>query len=104
MKNIRGWIAALALLAASASLAHGGQEHVMGTVVSADATSIVVKTAKGAQTSIQLDDKTKVERGGKAAKTSDLTAGERVVVHTHKGEGGLTATVIKAGAMKAHAH
>ena len=76
----------------------------MGTVVSADAKSIVVETAKGAQTTIQLDDKTKVERRGKAAKTGDLTAGERVVVHAHQGEGGLTATVIKAGAVKAHAH
>lgn len=104
MKNIGGRIAGLALLAASATLAHGGQEHVMGTVVSADAKSVVVKTAKGVQTTIQLDDKTKVERDGKEAKAGNLRAGERVVVHAHKGESGLTATVIKAGAAKAHAH
>ena len=104
MKNIRGRIAGLALLTASSALAHGGQEHVMGTVVSADAKSIVVKTTKGAQTTIQLDDNTKVERDGKEAKVGDLGAGERVVVHAHKGEGGLTATVIKAGAAKAHEH
>lgn len=75
----------------------------MGTVVSADAKSIVVKTTKGADTTIQVDDKTKVERSGAEAKVTDLAAGERVVVHARKGESGLTATMIKAGASKAGA-
>lgn len=70
----------------------------MGTVVSADAKSIVVKTAKGEDTTIQIDEKTKVERGGAEAKPADLAKGERVVVNARKSEGGMIATTIKAGA------
>ena len=102
--NLRGRIAGLALLTTTAAFGHGGMEHVMGTVVSADAKSIVVKTPKGDQTTIQLDDKTKVERDGKEIKAVDLTAGERVVVHARKAGGGMTAAMIKAGAAKTHEH
>lgn len=102
-KTLRGLLAGVALFATGA-LAHGGEEHIMGAVVSADAKSIVVKTTRGVETTVQIDEKTKVERSGAAAKPADLTAGEKVVVHAHKGEGGLTATLIKAGASKAHQH
>ncbi len=96
-----GMLAAGVLAFAPLALAHGGMEHVMGTVVSADAKSIVVKTPKGVETTIQVDEKTKVERSGAEARVTDLAAGERVVVHAHKGEAGLTAMMIKAGATKA---
>ena len=80
----------------------------MGTVVSADNSTIVVKTskgaAKGAETTVKLDAKTKVERAGAEAKVADLVVGEKVVVHAHKGDDGLTATLIKAGESKHHDH
>src|ERR1700682_5706659 len=88
-------ILVLAMITAPVVFAHGGQEHVMGTVVSADAKSIVVKTTKGAETTIRVDDKTQVERSGKPAKLADISAGQRVVVHARKGQDGLTAVVIK---------
>ena len=94
----------LTLAVAQLAQAHGGEEHVMGTVVSADAKSIVVKSTKGEDTTIQVDGKTKVERSGTEAKVTELAAGERVVVHTRKGEGGLTATMIKAGTSKGSPH
>lgn len=104
-----GLLLTLGLAFAPIALAHGGAEHVMGTVVSADAKSIVVKTTKGTDTTIQIDEKTKVEKSGAQAKVADLAAGERVVVHAHKGDGGLTATLIKAGnpkpgAPRSHPH
>ena len=98
-----GWLLAISFAFAPLVLAHGGEEHVMGTVVSADAKSIVVKTTKGAEATVQIDDKTKVERNGAEAKVTDLAAGARVVVHAHKGESGLTATMIKIGAAGAGA-
>lgn len=98
-----GALLALSLAFAPLALAHGGEEHVMGTVISADAKSIVVKTTKGAETTVQVDEGTKVERSGAAAKVTDLAAGERVVVHTHKSESGLTATLIKTGAARSGA-
>lgn len=70
----------------------------MGTVVSAEPKSIVVKTTKGAETTIRLDEKTQVERNGMPGKLTDIAAGERVVVHAHKGQDGLTAAVVKVGA------
>ena len=99
-----GLLAGVALLAASGARAHGGQEHLLGTVVSVDASTIVVKTTKGAETTVTLDAQTKVERAGAKASAADLAPGEKVVVHAHKGDSGLTATLIKAGAAKHHHH
>lgn len=67
-----------------AAFAHGGKEHhkVMGTVLSIDATHIDVKTTKGTKVSVPLTANTMFMRGDAMAKSSDVKAGERVVIET----------------------
>lgn len=77
--------------------AHGGQEHIMGTVVTIDDKSITVTTKGDKEISVQLDPSTKFEKGGTAATAKDVAAGARVVVHAKKGDSGLTAVLVKVG-------
>ena len=93
----RALIALFAVVAAPAVWAHGGQEHVMGTVSSASATELVVKTTTGAEKTIQLTADTKVEKDGELSTAADLQPGQRVVVHTRKQGDALTAVLIKTG-------
>ena len=56
--------------------AHGGEEHVMGTVTKVTDAAIVVKTAKGSAT-VAVASTTKFIKGKAAAKVSDLNVGDR---------------------------
>jgi hypothetical protein len=74
--------AALALAAPAATFAHGGHDHVMGTVKAVDlkARTVDVETKDGKRVTVHLDDKTKYLRGTAAAKAEDVVAGLRVVI------------------------
>ena len=68
---------------ATIAFAHGGHKHVIGTVESMSATTIVVKTAAGS-TSVPLSTETKYFRGSDTkhpAKASEVENKMRVVVH-----------------------
>jgi hypothetical protein len=93
----RALVALFAVVAAPAVWAHGGQEHVMGTVSSASATELVVKTTAGGERTVQLTADTKVEKDGEPSTAADLQPGQRVVVHTRKQGDALTAVLIKTG-------
>jgi len=93
----RTLIALFAVVAAPAVWAHGGQEHVMGTVSSASATELVVKTTAGAEKTVKLTADTKIEKDGELLTAADLQPGQRVVVHTRKQGDALTAVLIKTG-------
>jgi len=85
------------LLIPAAALAHGGAEHVMGTISAVTETSIVVETKSGKVTA-SIDAKTAVLRGDKAITSKDLKIGERVAVHAKEGANeALTAVTIKVG-------
>jgi hypothetical protein len=91
-----------ALLAAALSwqapaLAHGGSEHLMGTVKAVDDQSLTVET-KSKEVKVKLDPDTKFEKSGAAATAKDLSVGERVVVHTRDAKDGQTAVLVKFGA------
>jgi YHS domain-containing protein len=77
-------IAALALVAALAltahAFAHGGKEHVMGTVKALDETHVVVQTRDGKTLSIALAKDTEYRKGDVPAAAADLKVGDRVVV------------------------
>jgi hypothetical protein len=93
-----------ALLAAALSwqapaLAHGGSEHLMGTVKAVDDQSLTVKT-KSKEVKVKLDLDTKFEKSGAAATAKDLSIGERGVVHTREAKDGQTAALVKFGATK----
>ena len=94
-------IASLAL-AASGLWAHGGEEHVIGTVTQVSATSIVVKTTAKAPVTVAVAPTTKFIKGKAAAKVSDLNVGDRVVIHAVEGENEkLTADTVEFSAAAA---
>jgi hypothetical protein len=79
------------------ALAHGGFEHVQGTVVKVENSVLTVKTTKGNET-VKLNAKTEFTRNAKAAQAADLKAGTRVVVEIEEGDKTRTAHSIKLGA------
>jgi hypothetical protein len=98
-KRFRGvalWVS-VALLAMSAQLiAHGGFDHVMGTVVKIENNVLTVKTAKG-NVDVLLDDKTEITKNDQKALTGDLTPGTRVIVDIPEGSKDKVAHSVKVG-------
>jgi hypothetical protein len=89
------------LLACAAQIfAHGGFDHVTGTVVKLENNVLTVKTAKGDST-VKLDAKTEITRDNHPAQATDLKAGVRVVVDIPEGNAAKVAHSIKLGATKA---
>jgi hypothetical protein len=89
-------------LFAPAIFAHGGFDHVQGTVVKVDNSVLTVKTAKG-DVAVKLNAKTEITRENHAAKASDLTPNARVVVDVEEGDKTMTAHSIKIGVVAAPA-
>lgn len=85
----------LVILAALA-IAHGGFEHVIGTVVKVENNVLTVKTAKG-NVDVKLNDKTEITRNGHAALAADLKPGTRVVVDIPEGSKDKIAHSIQVG-------
>ena len=90
----------LAVAAAPAALAHGGHDHVMGTVKAVDlkARTLEVETRDGKRVTVQIDDHTKYLRGEAAASESDLVTGLRVVIDAGTVDGKQLAKEIRLGA------
>ena len=76
---------ALAILPAIA-LAHGGLEHVRGTVAKVSDQSVTVTTTAGKTVEVLLDAQTTYARADQPIQKSDLKVGDRVVIHA-AGEG-----------------
>jgi len=101
------------LLACSAQIfAHGGFDHVSGTVVKLENNVLTVKTAKGDAT-VNLDAKTEITRNDHPAQAADLKAGVRVVVDipedsktkvAHSIKIGTAAKAVGVPAANVHAH
>ena len=74
-------IVSLALLPTIA-IAHGGEEHVTGTVTKISDTSVTVKTTAGKTVEIGFDAKmTTYERAKQPIQKTDIKVGDRVVIH-----------------------
>lgn len=87
-----------ALLVWSApAFAHEGGDHsrVMGTVRSIDEHTIVVKTTKGNEKAVRLDDETDCSEDKRAGRCSAVKPGDRVVVTTRTKDGRLIAEEIR---------
>ena len=95
MRHLRNIIIISAL-----ALAHGGFEHVQGTVVKVENNVMTVKTTSGNQT-VKLNAKTAITRNAKAAPAADLKAGTRVVVEIEEGDKDRIAHTVKLGAVGA---
>src|SRR5260370_1987055 len=73
------WLAGLALIALAGQLvAHGGFEHVVGTVVKLENNVLTVKTSKG-DVDVKLNEQTEITRNDQKAQTADLKPRTSVV-------------------------
>ncbi len=86
----------LLLAIACSVFAHGGFDHVMGTVVKLTDNILTVKTAKG-DVAVKLNEKTEITKDAAKAQMSDLTAGVRVVVDIPEGNKEKLAHSVKIG-------
>jgi hypothetical protein len=101
---IAGLMVAVFVFAAAPVFAHGGFDHVMGTVVQVSNNVLTVKTAKG-NVDVKLDEKTELTKNDQKAQLTDLAPGARVVVDIPEGSKDKLAHSVKIGtASKAAAH
>jgi len=92
-------LAACILLGAAVTLAHGGEEHVMGTVAKINSDSITVKTTASKMVTVVVAPETKFTRAKTTSKFADMSAGDRVVIHAKKMiDGSLTADTVEFAA------
>lgn len=81
MKNFLFAVLALSLLVPALPMAHPGHEHkTMGTVVSIEKDTLVVKPTEGKDVSFKIIPTTAFKRGKDKGTQADLKAGMRVVV------------------------
>ncbi|MFY9947419.1 MAG: DUF5666 domain-containing protein [Candidatus Sulfotelmatobacter sp.] len=96
--------AALILILSTIVLAHGDQQHVMGTVTKIDSGSITVKTTTGEVKVVMVLPTTKFVRGSAAVTAQDVRVGDRVVIHAKPDGEMLHATEVKIGEAKDSIH
>ena len=73
-------------LLAGMALAHGGAEHLMGTISAIENDHLILKTTDGKTISVMIGLKTKYLKGKAAVTKADLTVGSRVVIDATKDE------------------
>src|SRR5579864_4398123 len=72
----------LALALPTIVSAHGGEEHVVGTVTKVSDTSVTVKTTAGKIVEVAFDAKTTTYARAKLpTQKSDVKVGDRIVIH-----------------------
>jgi hypothetical protein len=91
-------------LAAAAALAHGGEEHIIGTVSKVTPDSITVKTTANKMVIVGVVPATTFTMGKMAMKLDGLKAWDRVVIHAKEPkEGTLVADTVDFSTTKASA-
>lgn len=99
MTRVLASMFAFTLIGGVAAYAHGGHDHIRGTVAQINGQSIVVQTTAKATKTVTIVADTKFEKGGKPAILSDLKVGDRVVIDVPEGK--LTAEEVQIGAAAA---
>jgi hypothetical protein len=79
-------------------LAHGGLEHVRGTVAKVSDQSVTITTTAGKTVEVLLDAHTTYSRADKPIQKTDLKVGDRVVIHAAEKDEILTAHTVEVGA------
>lgn len=85
------------LLLGTLTFAHGGMEHILGTVTAITDHSLSVKTRDGATKTVEFDSETKFVKDDAAATIKDVQVGSRVVIHAHNHDSSLHAAEVKIG-------
>jgi hypothetical protein len=93
------WLIVAIFTSAIQLIAHGGFDHVIGTVVKVDNNVLTVKTSKG-NVDVRLNEKTEITKGEQKAAVVDLEPGARVVVDIPKGRYDKIAHSVKVGVSK----
>jgi hypothetical protein len=83
------------------AIAHGGLEHVIGTVASVSDTSMTVTNNAGKSVEVALDMKTTYSKNNQAIQRADVKVGDRVVIHAEKSGTKLIAHTVQIGAATA---
>jgi hypothetical protein len=96
-RNILAFAACLALLSTFA-IAHGGLEHVVGTIANVSDMSITVTTTAGKSIEVALDMKTTYSKNNQVIQRADVKVGDRVVIHAEKSGTKLIAHTVQIGA------
>jgi hypothetical protein len=76
--------------------AHGGFDHVTGTIASVEGNVVTVKTPKG-DVAVKMDEKTELSKGTAKASAADLKPGTRVIIDIPEGSKEKVAHSIKIG-------
>jgi hypothetical protein len=97
MKRFLRWLIWVLVLS-TLTFAHGGREHILGTVVKITGHSLSVKTNDGSITTVDCDGQTQFVKGDAPATMKDIEVGSRVVIHAQKQDNALHATEVKIGA------
>ncbi len=82
----------------SLAYAHGGMEHVMGTVTGVNATSITVTTTDGKSQPVFVNADTTYAKNNTAIALKDIKVGDPVVIHATRKNNELTAATVTVGA------
>jgi hypothetical protein len=99
VKRITMFIAVL-VFTAGIALAHGNEQHVMGTVTAMTDNSITVQTAAKDFVTVYTMANTKYTKSGAAASMKDLKVGDRVVIHAEKMNDKVMADEVQFAPMK----
>ncbi|MBY0507750.1 MAG: hypothetical protein K2X03_27810 [Bryobacteraceae bacterium] len=93
------FVLALFLILASvqAVLAHGGAEHVMGTVSKVSAQNVTVETTDKKVVEVGLTSKTTYTRNDKKVAATDVKVGDRVMIEAKEVNEKLVADSVKLG-------
>lgn len=103
MKKLVTLFVSLVLLAIVA-LAHGGEEHLMGTVTKITDKTVTIEMKDKKAAEVVLTPETKCMKGDATAALKDVKVGDRVVIHAKKSGDKLVATMVKIGTAPAPAN
>lgn len=93
----------LLLFAAALTFAHGGFEHVMGTVTKVTPQTVTVQTTANKTVDVAINEKTTYARGTVKVAAGDLKVGDRVVIDATGEAPKLVAASVKIGTATAAA-
>ena len=91
---------ALLVLATTMMLAHGDEQHVMGTVTKITDSTITVKTTDAQSVDVSVTAETKFTKKGQPISVKDVKKGDRIVIHAKKNGETLVATTVNVGTGK----
>ena len=92
------FVIACFVLLPGVAAAHGGEEHVTGTVTKISDNSVTVKTVAGKIVEVAFDAKTTFARAKQPIEKTAIKTGDRIVIHAAEVNEKLIAHTVEIGA------